>query len=296
MTEARAELFRSLGALTESPTPAHAGIAEALGLPDCAAREEHTEVFAFQLYPYASVYLGEKGMLGGEARDRIAGFFRAIGIVPPAEPDHIAVLLALYASLIEAEEAQGDVVSREMLRRTRKALLWEHLLSWLPPYLDKMMEIAPPAYRGWAELLGLALSDEAQALGRPDGLPLQLRETVARDPADGKSFIEWLLSPVNSGVIIVRSDLRKVASDLKLGLRVGERRWVIESLLGQDPQATLSWLASFCRHWSESHRRWVPVTGDVGRFWLERAEGAQRLVLRALAETEEVVAQPTVGV
>ena len=36
-------------------------------------------------------------MLGGEARDRIAGFWRALGLVPPPEPDHLAVMLGLYA-------------------------------------------------------------------------------------------------------------------------------------------------------------------------------------------------------
>lgn len=45
---------------------------------------------------YASVYLGPDGALGGEGTDRAAGFWRAIGITPPAEPDHLTALLSLY--------------------------------------------------------------------------------------------------------------------------------------------------------------------------------------------------------
>jgi hypothetical protein len=33
--------------------------------------------------PYAAVYLGAEGGFGGEAADRVAGFWRAIGVPPP---------------------------------------------------------------------------------------------------------------------------------------------------------------------------------------------------------------------
>src|SRR5918992_3923558 len=118
-------LFRPLASLAEPPNESTARAADALGLgapPDAA---EHTEVFVFQLYPYASVYLGAEGMLGGEARDRVAGFWRALRLPPPAEVDHLSVLLALYARLVELEEGEGDPARRAFWRRARKALLWE---------------------------------------------------------------------------------------------------------------------------------------------------------------------------
>ena len=39
--------------------------------------------------------------MGGLARERIAGFWNAVGLTPPPEPDHLAALLGLYASLTE---------------------------------------------------------------------------------------------------------------------------------------------------------------------------------------------------
>lgn len=107
------ELLRALGSLIEPPSPQHAGVAAALGLPEPPSPWEHQRVVASQRWPYASVYLGAEGMMGGEARARIAGFHRALGLDrnrPPAsaqdgnadgstEVDHLAALLDLLASL-----------------------------------------------------------------------------------------------------------------------------------------------------------------------------------------------------
>ncbi len=72
------ELLRALGVLCEPPEPAHERVAEALCLPGRADPADHTELFGFQLVPYASVYLGAEGMLGGEAADRVAGGSRSV--------------------------------------------------------------------------------------------------------------------------------------------------------------------------------------------------------------------------
>src|SRR6185295_7023627 len=86
------ELLRALAVLAEFPGPEHARLGELLQLPGAPSRAEHTELFEFQLWPYASVYLGPEAMLGGESRDRVAGFWRALQLTPPPEPDHLSVL------------------------------------------------------------------------------------------------------------------------------------------------------------------------------------------------------------
>ena len=96
----RWELLRALGAVADSPVAARA-VAGPLGLAP-VGEAEHTEVFVLNCPPYASVYLGPDGALGGEGADRAAGFWRALAITPPAEPDHLSALLALYARLGEA--------------------------------------------------------------------------------------------------------------------------------------------------------------------------------------------------
>ena len=281
------ELFRALAVLAEPPVLETAQVASALGLgpmPDAAA---YTELFVFQLYPYASVYLGAEGMLGGEARDRVAGFWRALGETPPVEPDHLSVMLALYARLVEMEENESDRVRREGWRGARKAFLWEHLLSWLPVYLDKLGEVACGFYRSWGELLMQALAAEARALGEQARLPLHLRDAPRLvDPRTGEvgDFLQSVLTPARSGIILLRADLSGAARRLGLGLRLGERKYILKALFGQDAAAVLDWLAQESLRWVERHRRRRESLGEVAAAWEEKARASARL-LRELEET-----------
>jgi len=274
------ELFRALAVLVEPPDrPGVAGVAEALGLGDLPEASAYTDVFVFQLYPYASVYVGAEGMLGGEARDRVAGFLAALGHEVPAEPDHLALLLGVYAGLCGVEKGEG----------ARRALLWEHLLSWLPVYLDKVRQVAPRFYRSWAETLRSALDAEAEELGRQGELPLHLREAPALvDPreASPEEFLKSLLAPARSGLLLVREDLARAARELGAGLRAGERLFALRSLLAQDAAGTLAWLAREAEAWHALHRQRLAAHGPVAEWWAARAASTAELLRELAAEAE----------
>ena len=275
------ELFRALAALAEAPGPEQVRIIAALGLPGAPHPPEHTDLFTHQLYPYASVYVGAEGMLGGEARDRVAGFWRALRRVPPDEPDHLTVLLALYAALAEHEGGEPDGARRLLWGQSRKALLWEHLASWLFAYLDKLSEIAPPFYRVWGNLLAEALATEIGIVGHPDTLPLHLREAPPLlDPrsAGAEAFLRGLLAPVRSGIVLTRADLARAARDIELGGRVGDRLFILRSLFGQDADGTLAWLEGEARGWIAKHLARRGVSGGVAEFWAGRAEATAALL------------------
>jgi TorA maturation chaperone TorD len=284
------ELFRALAVFAETPDRAGVGrVAEALGLGPLPEASAYTDLFVFQLYPYASVYLGDEGMLGGEARDRIAGFLKALGREPPREPDHLSTLLGAYAALCASEESAVDVRVREHFRAARRALLWEHLLSWLPVYLDKLERVATPFYRRWAELLREALDSEAASLGAQETLPLHLRE--ARDVADPREsssdeFLRTLLAPARSGLILVREDIARAARELQTGVRAGERAFALRSLMGQDASATLEWLATEADAWESLHTRRKEVHGQVAVWWVSRAHSTAKL-LRELRDAAD---------
>jgi TorA maturation chaperone TorD len=283
------ELLRALAVLCEPPAPEHERIAEALELPGRPLADDHAELFLFQLYPYASAYVGSEGMLGGQARGRVAGFWRALHVTPPAEPDHLAALLGLYASLAEAERVEPDEARRLLRRESRRALLWEHLLPWLPAYLAKLDELAPPFYRGWGSLLRAALRREADELGPQRVLPLHLREAPGLEPPDeagATEFLQGVLAPVRTGMILVRDDLARAAHELGLGLRIAERRLMLRGLLGQDAVATLAWLAGEAERWVGIHAQGAEPAGPVGGFWRERAEAAAAL-LREVGEAAQ---------
>lgn len=275
------ELFRALALFAEPPRKGSAPLAEALELGSPPHESEYTETFLFQLYPYASVYLGAEGMMGGEARDLIAGFWRALALQPPAEPDHLSVMLALYAELAEREEKTRDEETRERLCHAREAFLWEHLLSWLPVYLHKLCDIAPPFYQKWGETLSAALMDELEAAGQPLQLPLHLRESSGlRDPRGSgvEEFMQSLLAPARSGMILTRADLLRAGRALGLGLRMGERKFILRSLFNQNPQGVLDWLLREAADWQEHHRRNLTLPGVIGAAWLEKTQNAEKLL------------------
>lgn len=285
------ELIRALGALAEPPQAQHGALAAAMGIP-CPTAAEHADVFLFQLFPYASVQLGPEGKLGGVARDRVAGFFRALGQTPPTEPDHLAVLLGAYASLVERADEAHDDTGRAAWARARQALLVEHILSWLPAFGRRVADIGGPAYRGWAGLLDELLAAEAaRTPAAATQLPRHLAEAaLLPDPRQGPvdDFLEGLLAPGRTGLILTASDLARAADDLGLGRRVAERRFVIRALLDQDPEGFLGWLgAAAAKASSDWDSHWL-VRTPTGAWWRDRSATTSDLLAQLAADARSI--------
>jgi TorA maturation chaperone TorD len=276
------ELFRALAVMAEPPTVNGARVAEALELGELPSADEYTELFIFQLYPYASVYLGAEGMIGGEARDRVAGFWRALGQMPPAEPDHLSVMLALYARLVELETGESDAGRRESWRSARKAFLWEHLLSWLPiVYLTKFFSLATPFYSRWGALLMRALLEEACLVGRQERLSLHLREAPGLvDPRSDNvdDFLQSILTPVRSGMILTRADLTRAARKLGLSVRMGERKFILKSLFAQDARGVFNWLIEEATIWGQRQHNHPGVLEEITGTWEQRTRATAALL------------------
>jgi len=238
------ELLRALAVLAEPPAAEHAVLAAALELPAPPPADEHTDVLVFQAYPYASVYLGSEGKLGGDARDRIAGFWRALRAEVPKDVDHVSVLLAALANLDD--------------EHARHALFWEHVASWMPPFIATLRRIGG-FFAAWAETLDSVIADHATRLAAPARMPLHLR--LAPDP----TTLDDMLAPVCTGVVIVRDDLVRCAAELGLGMRAGERRFVLRAWLEQDAPAVVGWLAA------EAQRQALAMRGPLASWWRARA-------------------------
>jgi TorA maturation chaperone TorD len=274
------EMFRALGALCEPPDPAHARLAAALGLPPRPGAAAFTDVFVFQLVPYAAPYLSPDGMLGGEAGDRVAGFWRALHLTPPPEPDHLAALLGLYATLAERENAESRPGPAGAWRQARRALLWEHLLTWIPAYAHAMAALPAGFHPAWARLLRSALLSEARELAPPPSPPLHLRD-LPELPGPGPELIRALLAPARSGLIITRNDLMSAAAAAGLGARLGGREFTVRALIDSDPAAMSGWLAGHAAWWAERHRADIALLPGIAGLWLGRAQASLH-VLRQL--------------
>jgi Nitrate reductase delta subunit len=274
VSSGRWELLRALGAVAGDPADALRVLA-ALDIPGCD-EAAHTSVFVLNCPPYASVYLGAEGGLGGSAADRVAGFWRAIGLSPPAEPDHLTVLLSLYAQLGERwEEAclAADSAATAALGHARQALFAEHLWAWLPGYLAAVADLGTPALSTWASVLEQAIAAEhASAAIIPLALPLALRD--APPPVDAGcglgELLDALTTPVRSGMLLTRQALAAGAGRAGAGHRIGERRFALRAMLEQEPDGTCTWLAEEASRWAERHLAAGPED-PVQQWWALRA-------------------------
>lgn len=267
----RWELLRALGAVVGAVPPSADHLLAALDLPPWS-RAEHTQAFTLELPPFASVHLGPEGKLGGEGADRVAGLWRALGLEPPPDADHLGSLLALLAELGEAEELAATDAARRRLGHARATLLWEHLWSWVPGYLTALRRHHPAA-APWAELTGRALAREASATEPATALPLALRTAPPPLSADVPvgELLDALTVPVRTGFVLTASDVAAAAGATGAGLRRGERRFALRALLEQDPAATLGWLADHAASWARRHRCQPPVAHDPAPWWAARA-------------------------
>ncbi|MDX1645924.1 MAG: molecular chaperone TorD family protein [Longimicrobiales bacterium] len=286
------EAIRGLAVLAEPPTPEHRAVARSLGLDGPPSPAHYSDLFLFQLYPYASVHLGAEGMMGGQAAARVAGFWRALGYEPPPEPDHLAALLGLYAALCAREAGESVNAEARLLRRSRFVLLHEHLAPWIFPFLERLRELTDGPFHPWSRILESVLRRELEEGGEDDVdlevLPAHLREAppLADPRREGATdFLDGLLAPVRSGVLLLRADLARIAQDRELGLRAGERRYALEHLLSQDAPGVLQALAEEARRQALRHRRRCGWLGVTARFLGSRAHATVTL-LGELADEE----------
>lgn len=279
-------MYRALGSLIESPVPQHERLAQALDLPGVPAASEHVREVTAQRLPYASAYLSAGAKPGGEVRDRVAGFRRALGLEQDAgaEADHLASLLSLLASLESWRLEEADPARQALLAQARDTLAWEYLVSWTGPYLASFARCGAVFYAEWAALLDRALGELCEEADLPSRLPEALR-TAPPFPSPGRgaerATAEALSSPLRSGMIVLRDDLARLSSETGLAARPGGRRDVVRGFLEQDAKATLEWFAGHARR--SARRTPDHPPRRIGQWWSERAARTADVLVEAAA-------------
>jgi len=299
----RWKLLRALGAVAADPAAA-----ADLGLPS-AGTTGHDEVFTVNCPPYASLYAGDD-------QGRLAAFWATAGLDPPAEPDHLAVLLDGYARLGEAGKDDA-----------RRVLFGEFVWPWLPAYLGAVSDLPPGPLTGWAELTLDALRDEREQdrdldLGPGGALPWALREApppvrLGEPGGPDGELPEGLLTPLRSGMILTRRAVAAGAEQVGAGQRIGNRRRALGAMLAAEPERAARWLAGEADRWARRHASGQLGTSQLGTsqggasqggasqggasqggsagsdpvqlWWAERAAGTARLLrgIDALRRTDE---------
>lgn len=281
------DIIKALGELAEAPGPEQVRTARLLGLPGEPARAEFTDLFVVQLYPYASVYLNPSGQLGGDVQDHIAGFWRAVQQPVPRDPDHIATLFSTYAQLAERARTDSEAFVRDLAAQMRHAFLWEHIASWLAPFVARVRELGSPTYRAWATLVIDAFEAEAVQAGPPSLLPLHLRKAPPLPVRPAlNDLVDVCFSPVRSGIILTRADLARCARDLGVPMRIAERRYTLATLLGQDAARVQAWLAGEASRQADTMNTAPAPFGTIASHWQTRAHATAELMAHVVVKND----------
>jgi hypothetical protein len=282
------ELIRSLGAVILTPPPDNAAVCTALDLP-IPSGVDYTDAFVLSAPPHAAIHLGPEGKLGGEGLDRIAGFWRVLGLQAPEDADHLGALLMLYAELAEAERDTSSEHGSAQLNRLRSVLFHEHIWSWAPGYLRAVTDLGIASVAAWAELTDEVLRAEYAVLTAPEMLPLALRSAPpGLDVGDSlDDTLDALVTPIRSGMVITYRDLADCASRVGVGLRRGERRFALRAMLEQDAPATLAWFGARAARWSRECVSTPHAANDPCVWWSHRSANTARVLEALIVDREK---------
>lgn len=263
------------------------------------AAHRYTDIFVINVYPFASVYLEPDGAIDGERANFTLGVLEALGLAVDATiaADHIAVLLAALAALLEREVSGADPLRTERARHAQRALLAEHLLPWAPHFLDAVERTDAGLYRAAAALArrilvahaGPLFAGRADAQPRPAGgaegvggpvaepapAPLRGRTRTGRGAhADDtpSALLARLASPERCGFFLCRADIAELAAELGLAIRFGGRPFMLESLAQAAAQrghggVLQAALVRFAIERREALESWMAALPSLAPLW-----------------------------
>ena len=270
--ESNAELLDALAEVIENPDP-HPAIQEVLGFE--WTRDGFTELFDFDLPPFASYYLTIGPILGGEPVGYLRGML-SVYLRPelqPSQPDSLALLLRLLALLLrQRSEDRAHVIFYEAL----SPWLYNYaraISSYAPHGLTRIGSLLDEVYQDWSATMPSALSLPFLLRSAPEQLIIKDRESV----------LDSLLSPVASGLILPRSELIRITHRHGLGMRPGGRRFSFESLLDTSPNETLGAILGTIATQLAWYR---DVDSPIARWWHGRLAATQSSVIELLNSSE----------
>ena len=270
------EILEALAEVIENPDP-HPAILEILGLE--WTRDGFTELFDFDLPPFASYYLTIGPVLGGAPVDFLRGLLTAY-LRPeqqPAQPDSLAFLLRLLALLVHEESWERA-----------NAIFYEAMAPWLGTYTRAVATFAPPGLRRIGSLLSELHQTWQDESPPARALPYLLRHAPPPPATDErKDLVDFLLSPVASGLLLPRSQLIRITHQRELGMRPGGRRFSFESLLDASPEATLAAVLETV----EAQLLWYSVrSSSVDQWWGDRLTHTHAVVSALLKQVVQAEA------
>ncbi len=268
--------------------------------PDEAAASHH-QLFTFNLYPYASIFLTSNRLLGGEITNEIEAIYWQAGFTadPNIEPDHLGQTFMFLAHLSQKETAAHSLGQpRKGIKLQQLQFLETHLLPWIIPCIIAIKQQDNRLYNELAQLVLPLVANHYDSLQMsgivPNSIPLTTltpnpdNEVALKDGRTGlRDIARYLITPNQSGLYLGRSDINQLARSVSLPHGFGSREQQLQTLLesaGQYDTTTslLKALQSLVARWAKGYEEVVQTYPRMNKYttiWQNRLQRTQRLLI-----------------
>ncbi len=252
-------------------------------------------LFAFNIFPYESIYRDSSGLLGGSITEAVVHSYQASGFPvsdDATSPDHVGHELALLAFLcrVEANAWAGDMhPMAQRVQALQQDFLQNHLLTWLFPLALAVKQQGNGFYTAVLTLTTDLVIDHAQEIGFRGEIGFRLPPTpnlLTNDKTSLKEIATYLTNPVHSGFVLSRDDVSGIARAHKLPRGFGKRDLMLHNLLQAAVQydalhAVLETFIALAKQWEEDYGRYAQQAPALQPFlqpWQERVAVTQALL------------------
>lgn len=203
------------------------------------AAAQHQHLWGFNVFPFESVFLGESGLLGGAATERVRDYYQHAGYRPTpsaASVDHVGEELRFLAFLCGAEAdawEDGLETTARALQQRQRDWLERHLLRWLPPLGQAVLRQQQSFPRALVELTWEVVqghAEEVAVAAVPWSLPAP--PNLLADRGTGlREIATFLITPPHSGLFLSRDDIGALARRHELPRGFGSRQQMLVNLM-----------------------------------------------------------------
>ncbi len=207
------------------------------------AAAEYEELFGFNVFPYAGVFLTEDGQLGGRFTHDLKVKYDRWNYQPSTDvaPDHLGCMLAYLAYLSDVEAralSHGDKAGLHRVQAEQHTFLVQYIVSWLPVFIHALTLHGQLFYAEIADLTEALIIRHLQELAdhvqpEPDEHEMEVflkPPDILGDEKTGiKDIAAYFMRSAKSGVFLSRKDVRFAGNMLKLPAGFGDRTLMLSN-------------------------------------------------------------------
>lgn len=274
--------------------------------PDAAAADYY-HLFGFNLFPYASAFVGEDSLLGGTVTESVSAAYADGGFCARTTftaDDHIGRQLAFMAFLCVCEakacEQAHTVAARDAQRRQLR-FMHAHMLNWLPPFAVALQR---QKNRFFAALGDLTISFVNAHVAQLGGEKSSGRGYCAvhspSEPAhrDGhlvlKDLADYLTTPYACGLALTRETISRLGREVQQPSGFGSRRDMLLTLLETAQRYgrllhLLTALEVEAKVWQKSFATFAtdyPLLESAALHWCQKAGSTRSYLARVQLQLE----------